>query len=172
MPNPKNSTSSSLTTSFGDSLMRSLDALHEALESDPAPKDEPFIDCQGKTRIFRWVTYGGGISTWLAAVEVIDGEPKGMKIREQFDEDRQEPPYYEVRGRIHARLAQRDIVRNPKEKKSWHVLTNQIRAQITSEPGSAGPILLIDGEEITWKEFGGIVETYEGWGFHVRFTEE
>jgi len=34
------------------------------------------------------------------------------------------------------------------------------------------PVIVIDGKELTWQEFGKVIVTYAGWGMRIEFTPE
>jgi hypothetical protein len=168
---------------FGENLFLSLMAM-EAIEEekDEAHRrsggerevmEETHLDCQGRRRLFRLQIYGGGIATFLAATEVIDGDPAGMRLVLRYNEETEPPPYGEIREKIADRLSTRDIVRDP-ESGDRQVLNGLIRAQITCdlEGDVEVPLLIVDGEQITWEELGRLLMTYEGWGLHIKITEE
>jgi hypothetical protein len=34
------------------------------------------------------------------------------------------------------------------------------------------PVITIDGQELSWQEFGTMLCTYAGWGMRIEFTPE
>jgi len=127
---------------------------------------EDFLDCNGKTRVFRL-----GLSVhedFLQAMELKDGEPTGFRFFLEVEPDRP-PPWGEMRCKIRKRLSQRDLVRDDKgELQDLHRL---IRAQITDPRERSTPILLIDDMEVAWEELGEMLMTYAGWGLRIQICD-
>ena len=47
-----------------------------------------------------------------------------------------------------------------------------VRATITyDEEDREVPLLIVDGREITWREFGHMLKTYEGWQFKLEIKD-
>lgn len=147
--------------------------LHEGEEGDvPERMEEYHLDCRGKKRKFRLTNCGRGMASFLEAQELRQGEPGGLRLVVSYNEETQAPPYYELREKIAERLATRDLVRDP-DTGRLEILNMKIHAQVgPSTDGSAGPVLFVDDQEITWEELGHILQTYEGWGLRLQVTEE
>jgi len=49
----------------------------------------------------------------------------------------------------------------------------EVRAQITSDANEAFgvPVLIIDGQEISWEEFGRMILGFEGWQFKLEIRD-
>lgn len=162
------------TSRFGENLLLSMIAMEAAEDEqdDREVMEEYHLDCQGKKRLFRIQSYGGGVATFLTAQEILeDGDP-GMRVLLRFNEETEPPPYFELRTKIEERLAVRDLIRDP-DSGRLEALTGLIRASITSDRETdLAPMLVIDGEQVSWEEFGRLLTTYEGWGLHIRITSE
>jgi hypothetical protein len=48
-----------------------------------------------------------------------------------------------------------------------------VRAQISSDPESyeGMPLLVIDGREVSWEEFGRMLAAFEGWQFRMEIVD-
>jgi hypothetical protein len=49
-----------------------------------------------------------------------------------------------------------------------------VRAKIEADIDQDGrvPLLIIDGKEITWREFGRILMSFEGWQFKMELADK
>lgn len=142
-------------------------------EDSPPEMEEYHLDCQGKKRLFRLGSYGGGMLTFMEACEIRDGSPTGWRFKHRWDPAMEAPPYYQLRQKIAERLSTRDVIREP-DSGRMTVLDRLIRAQVScaEEPDATGPDVLIDGEVVTWEELGEMLSTYEGWGLRIEIREQ
>ena len=48
-----------------------------------------------------------------------------------------------------------------------------VRAQISSDPGAdlRTPLLIIDGKEVSWEQFGRMLMTFEGFQFRMEIID-
>jgi hypothetical protein len=48
-----------------------------------------------------------------------------------------------------------------------------VRGQISCDPEAADrlPVLVIDGQEVSWDPFGRMLMTFEGWRFHLDIQD-
>lgn len=162
------------TSRFGESLILSMIAMEALAEKDDDQEvmEEYHHDCRGKKRLFRIQRYGGGVATFLAAQEILDSDDPGMRVILRFNEETEPPPYGELRTKIAERLATRDLIRDP-ENGRLEALTGLIRAAITSDHDTdTAPMLVVDGELLTWDELGELLTTYEGWALRIQITDE
>jgi hypothetical protein len=56
----------------------------------------------------------------------------------------------------------------------WHITDHQVvRGLIDWDVASDGrvPLLIIDGREITWEEFGRMLMSFEGWQFKLEIRD-
>ena len=136
--------------------------------NEPYCQIEEYVDCAGKLRKIRVREVIRPVGPVLEACEVIDGEPIGMMLTEQFEEG-EVPPFYELRRRIRERLAARDLVRHPKTGQ-LELLTAKIRGQFDM-PRDEGPVIWVDGKRYGWDEIGALLESYEGWGIRIEICD-
>lgn len=62
-----------------------------------------------------------------------------------------------------------------KESGTWVPRTDTIRGEIQwdheSDPLEQIPLIVVDGKELTWAEFGKTLLTYEGFQFELKFMD-
>jgi hypothetical protein len=161
------------TQRFGERFMDMMAALDEVNQPGRGGEVETFLDACGNKRRFEVEIYGGGPLTILSAREQRpDGDP-GLRLYERFDESTELPPYGPLRDKIRARLATRDLARDP-DTGTLQVLTGDIRVQLTcsAEGPEGAPAVLIDDELLSWEELGELLAMYEGFGLQLRITDE
>ncbi len=135
-------------------------------EEGPTVMEEYHLDCQGRKRLFRLIDFRRGPHSFLRADEV----PEGLHFSVSYDESQEVAPWYRIRKKIAARLATRDIVRDPGSGR-LEVLDMLVRAQVGPTDDDGLPELVIDDEQLTWEQLGQILSTYEGWELHIRIEE-
>ena len=135
--------------------------------------EEEHLDCQGRKRLFRLTERCFGPFAFLEADEIHKGQPTGWFFRLRYDPEQEMPPYYQLRRRLDELLATRDLVRDPATKR-LQVMNHLIRLQVgyAEEPSVEGPPVIVDGEVISWREFGELLASYEGWGMRIQIVEE
>ncbi len=161
------------TQRFGEHLMEVMAALDEVNQPSRGGDLETFLDAAGRKRRFRLEVYGGGPLTFLSAREERTDGRLGLRLLTRFDEATENPPFGLLRDKIRARLATRDVVRDP-DNGRLQLLTGQIRAQLTCDPDDPDgpPAVLVDDELLSWDELGDLLAGYEGFGLRVQVTDE
>ena len=80
---------------------------------------------------------------------------------------------------MHKRLTQKHIYKR-KETGSWQIQRNdygedivrgKVTADIDSEDSVNTPLIVIDGKELTWKKFGRMLMTFEGFNFKLQMFD-
>ncbi len=161
------------TQRFGERFMDTMAALDEVNVPGRGGQNETFLDACGQKRRFLVEVFGGGASTFLSAREQRpDGGP-GMRLSQRFDESLEQPPHGALRDKIRARLATRDLARDP-DNGALQLLTGDIRAQLSCDPAAPDdlPAVLIDDQMISWEDLGRLLSMYEGFGLQIRVTDE
>lgn len=87
---------------------------------------EDFLDCTGRKRRFRLQPYATG--RFLDAVEMLDGEPVGMRFAMTMDHT----AWGRMRDKFRTRLAERDVVVDPDTGKA-PILCGLVRADVVGE---------------------------------------
>lgn len=94
--------------------------------------DEDYLDCAGKKRRFRLQSYACGM--FMDATELLDGEPIGMRIVMKMDQHGH-LPWGQMREKIRARLAERDVAVDPDNGK-LKILRVLVRAHLHTVPAA------------------------------------
>lgn len=133
-------------------------------------------DGEGALHTFHFQTRLLGAIVTLEAFELRDGVPAGYQFQLIGDpgEDR-----YEQLARLVQRI--RDAVATKYLEDGAHGLQikdMEVRGQIDadmsddgSQFGERAPMLVIDGREITWEEFGRMLMTFEGFHFKLQIVD-
>ena len=129
------------------------------------------IDCAGERREFHFRMRLLGSTMALDAFEVKAGVPKGYQFQ-ILGEPEDEP----------LSLLARLVERMRRSLSVKHLVPSEHGAQIAdqtvcgriewdeSEDGRV-PLLVIDGQEVSWDEFGRMLMSFEGWQFHVAIRD-
>ena len=113
----------------------------------------------------------------LDAHEMRDGEPGGYEFQVVSFDPEGEP--LELFGRLLERM-RRELARRHlehEEEFGWGiaeggVVRARIDCDLEREGGDRVPLLVIDGREITWEEFGRMLMSYEGWQLKLEIYDK
>lgn len=109
----------------------------------------------------------------LEAFELVDGAPGGYQFQVLGDA---EEDLFELMGqmvpRIRRLLAQQHLKTEP-HMRGLHIADLLVRGRITWDDNEDGrvPMLVIDGREISWEQFGRMVMGFEGWQFKFEIRD-
>jgi hypothetical protein len=129
-------------------------------------------DSTGQTRDFHFVTRLMGDILSLNAFELQDGIPAGYQFQVLGDP---EDDIFALLGRmvekIRRALAVKYLVEDPKF--GPQIAQQLVCGNIESDPScdDRTPLLVIDGKEVTWEEFGQILMTFEGSQFKLELFD-
>lgn len=113
----------------------------------------------------------------LDAYELLGGEAQGWEF--QVIGDDPEGDHLELFGKLLEKmrraLAKRHL--QPSELlgtgiSEGGVVRARIACDLDREDGDRLPLLVIDGEEISWERFGRMLMTYEGWQFKLEIYDK
>jgi hypothetical protein len=131
-----------------------------------------FTDIDGKKRVFeiRRVLAATGVE--YEAMEIQHGEPKGMRFAVLGNEDEEQDLQRELIGRIERSLSAKHL-RYDEMSLSWITCDDIVRGQIGWDPESEDqmPLVVVDGRELSWEEFGRVMKSYEGFQFVLKFVD-
>lgn len=135
------------------------------------PMDLMATDGTNHTFHFRYRLFATGVV--LDAFELDDGSPSGQQFRVMGEPD--EDPF-ELLGRLVKKMRQALSTHHLTEGENGRQIANHgvVRGNIEcdmNDPYRRMPLLVIDGEEITWEEFGQMLTSYEGWRFKLKLLE-
>jgi hypothetical protein len=138
-------------------------------------KFEPvrLVDSTGEVHEFHFRTYLFGTGVSLDAFELRDGHPSGYRFQIIGDP---EGDLLVLLGRL--------IEKMRRALSTKHLTHDEHGLQISDEQIVRGrfgwddtrdgrvPLLIIDGREIDWDEFGRMLMTYEGWQFKLIIADK
>ena len=138
-------------------------------------KFEPvgLVDSSGEVREFHFRTYLFGTGVALDAFELCDGHPSGYHFQIIGDP---EEDLLVLLGRL--------IEKMRRALSTKHLANGDYGLQISNERVVCGrvewddacdgqvPLLIIDGREIGWDEFGSMLMTFEGWQFKLTIRDK
>lgn len=130
------------------------------------------VDARGVEHEFRFRTRLFGPGMAIDALEFRDGNPAGYEFCVIGEpEDDALALLGKLIGKMRRALAQthlEDTKLGPQVSEGLIV-----RGMVSSDPDEerSGPMLVIDGREVSWEEFGRMVEAFEGWQFRLEFAD-
>jgi hypothetical protein len=130
-------------------------------------------DCTGELHVFHFRTrlFGPGVA--LDAFELRDGYPAGYQFQLIGDPD---DDLMELFGRLIEKIRRGLSIQHlgndsPDLQIADHrVVRGRIDCDLAGD--RRVPLLVIDGREITWQEFGRMLMTYEGWQFKLAIADK
>jgi hypothetical protein len=129
-------------------------------------------DCEGQRHEFHFRTRLFGTGVALDAFEVRDGIPSGYKFQVIGEP---EGDQMVLLGRLIDKIRSALALKHLEQGQYGPQIAEHrtVRARIDSDPDEYGvPLLVIDGREITWEEFGRMLMTYEGWEFKLEIRDK
>ena len=130
-------------------------------------------DCNGEIHAFHFRTrlLVSGIA--LDAFELRDGNPAGyiFQIIGNLGEDQ-----FVLFGRLVEKMRRALSVKHLNNDDYGLQISDQgiVRGRIESDESPDGglPLLVIDGSEISWEQFGHMLMTFEGWQFKLTISDK
>ena len=129
------------------------------------------VDCAGEAHEFHFRTrmFGTGVS--INAFEVLNGQ---AGYRFQVIGDPAEDQMVLI-GRLISKIRRALSVKHLKDTEFGLRIENDlpVRGRIGWDPDEDGsiPLVVIDGREISWDEFGRMLMTFEGWQFKLELID-
>lgn len=142
------------------------------VEFEPA-RLEPIgiVDCSGETHQFHFRTRLLGPLVSLEAFELHDGEPAGYQF--QLGGDPQDDQF-ELLGKLIQRIRRALAVKHLEEGAFGLQLVNDtVRGRIEWDEAEDGqlPLVVVDGRELSWEDFGRVLMSREGWQFKLEIKD-
>lgn len=131
------------------------------------------LDCTGQPHDFHFRTHLFGTGVALDAFELRDGNPGGYQFQTIANP---EEDLLVLLGRLIGKIRRALSVK--------HLTDGELGLQIADHQVARGtiewddahdghvPLLIIDGREITWEEFGRMLMTFEGWQFKLEIRDK
>ena len=138
-------------------------------------KFEPvgLADCAGEVHEFHFRTHLFGTGVALDAFELRDGSPVGYHfqiIGEPSDD------LLVLPGRLIAKMRRALSTKHRADDEfGLHIADHRIvQGMVESDRDHDGrvPLLIIDGREIAWDEFGRMLMSFEGWQFKLNLADK
>ena len=129
------------------------------------------VDCAGATHQFHFRTRLLGHIVALDAFELRDGYPSGYQCEVIGDP---EDDLLELLGRLVARLRRMLAVKHlTDEGPEPGIAAQTVRGRIDWDDSAVArtPLIVIDGREISWEEFGRMLTAFEGWQFKLEIVD-
>ncbi|MBI4876483.1 MAG: hypothetical protein HY822_17750 [Acidobacteria bacterium] len=150
-------------------------AREDGLEGFEDPRFEPvrLADCAGKVREFHFRTrlFGPGVA--LDAFELRDGYPAGYQFQIIGDPS---DDLMVLLGRLIEKMRRALSTQHIVDREfglgitDSGVVRGRIECDLCCDPRL--PLLVVDGREIAWDDFGRMLMTYEGWQFKLEIRDQ
>jgi hypothetical protein len=131
------------------------------------------VDCIGQPHDFHFRTHLFGTGVALDAFELRDGHPAGYRFQIIGDP---EEDLLALLGRLIDKMRRALSIRHVRDGKlGLRIADHQVvRGMIEWDDAQEGrmPLLIVDGREITWQEFGRMLMTFEGWQFKLEIRDK
>lgn len=130
-------------------------------------------DGAGELHQFHFVTRLLGNIVTLDAFELQDGNPTGYQFH--LIGDPEEDPF-DLLGRMVGKIRKTLSIKHITNDANGHGLqiaeqTVRGRIEYGNSEGIPTPIVVVDGQEISWAEFGRMVSAFEGWQFKLEIFD-
>lgn len=129
-------------------------------------------DAAGAPHVFYFRVHLLGDRVSLEAFELEDGAPGGYQFQVLGDA---EADLFGLLGQLIERMRRALAVHHLKEEKRFGLTIADclVRGRITcdSEEDGRVPLLVIDGREVTWEQFGRMLMSFEGWQFKLEIRD-
>jgi hypothetical protein len=129
-------------------------------------------DCTGEPHDFHFRTHLFGTGVALDAFELRDGHPAGYQFQIIGDP---EVDLLALLGRLIDRMRRALSVKHLNDGElGLQIADRVVRARIDWDESEDGqvPLVVIDGREITWEQFGHMLMTFEGWQFKLEIRDQ
>lgn len=131
------------------------------------------VDCKGRAHDFHFRTHLFGAGVALDAFELRDGNPAGYHF--QIIDNDPEADLMALFGRLVEKIRRALSIKHLKQGSLGLQVADQVvRGRIEWDEDEDGrvPLLVIDGREITWDQFGRMLMTFEGWQFKLEIFDK
>ena len=130
-------------------------------------------DAAGVVHRFHFEVRLLGDKVSLEAFELVDGRPGGYQFQVLGDA---EQDLFELLGRLVPRIRRllgRRHLKVEAHLPGLHIADLLVRGRIAWDEAEEGrlPMLVIDGKEISWDQFGRMVMGFEGWQFRFEIRD-
>jgi len=130
------------------------------------------VDCSGQAHEFHFQTHLFGPGVALDTFELRDGSPAGYQFQIIGDP---EEDLLALLGRLIDRMRRALSVRHLQDGEyGLQIADKVVRARIEWDEAEDGrvPLIVVDGREITWDQFGRMLMSFEGLQFKLEIRDK
>jgi hypothetical protein len=153
---------------FNEEIARSDGINFQHVEFQPLE----MLDAAGQRHEFHFRLRLLGDRVALDAFELRDDEPRGYHFQALGDP---QGDLFALMGQLVERMRRALALRHLEYDKQfgWTIADFLARGRITWDDEQDGriPLLVIDGHEITWEQFGRMLMSFEGWQFKLEIHD-
>ncbi len=128
-------------------------------------------DCKGDDHQFHLRTHLLGDMVTLEAFELHEGSPGGYQFELIGDPD---DDLFALLGRLVQKIRKTLSVKHIEHGDlGLHIIDQTVRGRIESSCSDfdSDPIIVVDGQEISWTEFGRMLMSFEGWQIKLEIVD-
>ena len=129
-------------------------------------------DCAGETHQFHFTQRLLGNMVALDAVELREGSPDGYQFQMIGDP---ESDSFALLGRLVEKIRRTLSVKHitGDDRHGLQIADQTVRGRIEGDYSGAdhAPVVVVDGREISWDDFGRMLMTFEGWQFKLEIRD-
>jgi len=128
-------------------------------------------DCAGEDHKFHFQTRLLGDIVSLEAFELLDGNPAGYKFQLIGDP---EDDLFALLGRLIQKIRRTLSIKHIRDgDHGLQIVDETVRGRIEWDDDEDGrvPLMVVDGREISWEEFGQMLMSLEGWQFKLEIFD-
>jgi len=144
------------------------------LESFDNSRIQPIgiTDCAGETHQFHFTQRLLGNMVALDAVELREGSLDGYRFQMIGNPD---GDAFALLGRLVEKIRRTLSVKHiaNDDRHGLQISDQTVRGRIEGDYSGAGhaPVVVVDGREISWEDFGQMLMTFEGWQFKLEICD-
>ena len=130
------------------------------------------VDSDGKNHQFHFTTHLFGDKVAIEAFEMEDGIRGGYKFQVLGEPDEER---FALLGQLVQKMRRALAVKHLShdQRCGWLIADQCVRGRIDADLESTFrmPMLVIDGQNVTWDEFGQMLMSFEGWQFRLDIVD-
>jgi hypothetical protein len=153
---------------FNEEIARTNAIAFQHVQFDPIEMP----DAAGERHEFHFRVHLFGDRVSMESFELCAGEPGGYQFQALADA---EADLFELLAQLIERMRRALSVRHLKEERQFglSIADFLVRGRIDWDPAEHRrvPLLVIDGREVTWEEFGRMLMSFEGWQFKLEIRD-